>query len=199
MGVAPKILALDAATNTGVAIGSAGDVPIFQTLRFAGSDPDAEHEQSFAAALRWIAQLLQVNRPDFIYIEAPLSPGISGATNANTTLRLIGLWATLSAASIVKGVPYRKAKVGQVRKGFLGHGNLPGAEAKRRVQVVCELLGWDPRNNNEADAGALFHHACRIHAPERVPPITAEMHARAATAAPVSRKGAAEALFRKRA
>ena len=176
---APVIWALDVASETGIAEARVGELPRFYTQRFA-HDGD-EHEDVFGRALLWLIERLQVDRPDAIYVEAPLSPGTYGQTNATTTVRLIGLWATLAAAVKVKKVRYCRAKVQTVRSAFLGQGNLEGKEAKRRAGEMCRLLGWAPNNHNEADAGAILWWASTKEAPHLAPIITPLMQQRVAT------------------
>ena len=64
-------MALDLATKTGIAIGNAGEKPMFSTMKFAKEDDD--HEDVFERALRWFAEYVQVDKPDAIYLEAPLN------------------------------------------------------------------------------------------------------------------------------
>jgi hypothetical protein len=175
----PYILALDVASRTGVCEGRAGETPIFYTKQFAKEGD--EHEDVFAAALLWLVERLKVDLPDAVYIEAPLSPGVYGKTNAETTTRLLGMWATLAAAVKVKGVRYRRAKVSTVRAAFIGHGRLEGAEAKRRAFDLCKALGWAPKNRDEADAGAIFWWASSQMAPKLTQIITPMMQQRVAT------------------
>ena len=137
MSLAPMIWALDVASKTGVCEGRAGEIPRMYSKRFARDDD--EHEDVFARALQWILDRTNVDVPDYIYIEAPLSIGAaSGQTNANTLLRLNGLWATLAAAVKVKGVAYRRARVGEIRKVFIGSGVYKGPEAKDRCFETCK-------------------------------------------------------------
>lgn len=173
---APYILALDVATSTGTCEGFAGAIPRFSTLRFA-SDGD-EHEDAFARSLRWIAERLAqpvaiIPRPDVVYIEAPLRLGAAwGKTNADTILRLNGLWAVLSAAVKTKGIKYRRATVQDCRLAFIGHGNLKGPEAKRRAFAMCKALGWNPKDRDQSDAGCLWFYACTREALNLAPIIT---------------------------
>ena len=66
MSNAPLVLALDIATVTGVCEGRAGEAPRMYTMRFG--NPGDEHEDAFERALRWIAERLQVDRPDAIFV-----------------------------------------------------------------------------------------------------------------------------------
>ena len=188
---APYILALDIASVTGVCEGRAGSAPQFYTMRFA-RDGD-EHEEAFARALKWIAERLQVDRPDAIFVEAPINPGafvgrydeekgrVAMTTNPETTIRLMGLWAIMAAAAKVKGIRYSRVNVQSARKDFIGHGNLRGAEAKRRCFEICKLLGWEPKNRDEADAACVWHAACLKLAPHSAAIITPMMQARVAS------------------
>lgn len=170
----PRIMALDLATTTGIAVGSVGEKPRFSTMRFAKEGD--EHEDVFERALRWFAEYVQVDKPDAIYVEAPLNLGAAmGQTNANTVLRLNGLWAVIAAAAKVKRIKYRRARVQEIRKNFLGSGNLKGDEAKKRAFAMCGLLGWEPKNKDEGDSGALWHWAACIEAPSLAPMITPAM------------------------
>ena len=203
----PLILALDIATTTGVCEGRAGDVPKFYTVKFAKEGD--EHEDAFERALRWIADRLAVNRPDVIVVEAPINPaaflgkydeetGRMGMTsNPETTIRLMGLWATIAAAAKVKGITYRRARVQTVRKSFLGHGNLKGAEAKRRAMEMCKLLGWSPNNRDESDAGCVWFWTCQHFAPRLAPIITPMMQASVANTIAGVEVDDAEAFFKK--
>lgn len=189
----PFIIALDVATTTGVCEGRVGDdaAPSFYTLKLGREHDD--HEDSFARALRWIAERLTVSKPDAIYIEAPINPAaflgkydaetgrMGMTTNPDTTIRLIGLWATMAAAAKVKGVMYRRAAVGTVRKAFIGHGNLKGAEAKRRCFAMCNMLDWSPNNRDESDAGAVWYWAATQLDPNNAPIVTPMMQAKCAT------------------
>ena len=178
--IAPRILALDLATKTGVAVGCAGENPMFSTVTFANDGDD--HEDVFERALRWFAEYVQVDKPDAIYLEAPLNLGAAmGHTNADTILRLNGLWAVISAAAKTKRIKYRRARVQEIRKNFLGSGNLKGDEAKKRAFAMCGLLGWEPKNLDEADAGALHFWASCMEAPSSAPMITPAMQRAVAT------------------
>lgn len=191
MSVAPYILSLDIATKTGVCEGRAGEAPRFYSLRFANGDD--EHEDAFAGALRWIAERLSVSRPDAVYVEAPINPAaflgkydpatgrLGMSTNPDTTIRLMGLWATIAGAVKVKGVKYRRVNVQTARKSFIGHGNLKGAEAKRRAFEMCKLLGWAPENRDESDAACVHYSAMLGEAPRLAPIITPMMQGQIAT------------------
>ena len=175
----PRILALDVATKMGVADGCVGEKPVFYTKKFAGE----EHEEIFADALRWIAEYLQVNKPDIVAIEAPLNLAATmGQSNPATVVRLNGLWAVIASAVKVKGgIIYRHVNVQTARRAFIGSGNLPGAEAKRRVFNMCKAIGWEPKDKDQGDAGCVHFWASTQFAPNLAPVITPMLQQRIAT------------------
>lgn len=187
---APMILSLDIATKTGVCEGRAGEAPRFYSLTFAQDGDD--HEDAFMRALRWIAERLHVDKPDAVYVEAPVNPAafigryneetgrVGMSTNPDTTIRLMGLWAVIAAAAKVKGIKYRRVNVQTARKSFIGAGNLKGAEAKRRGFEMCKLLGWTPKNRDESDAACIHFHAMTLEAPYLAPVITPMMQSKIA-------------------
>lgn len=187
----PRILSLDIATKTGIADGEAGVAPVFYSEQFAGKDDD--HEDAFERSLNWIIKRLMVGSFDAVYVEAPINPAafigkynpetgrMGMSTNPDTTIRLIGLWAVLSAAVKVKKIKYRRVNVQTARKSFIGHGNLKGDEAKRRAFEMCKMIGWDPKNRDESDAGCVHYHALTLECPRLAPIITPMMQLQVAT------------------
>ena len=117
-------------------------------------------------------------------------------SNPETTIRLMGLRAVLAAAAKVKGIRYRRSRVQTVRKTFIGHGNLKGAEAKRRCFEMCKLLGWSPNNRDESDAAAVWFDACCQVAPNLAPIVTPMMQASVANRIGGVEIEDADALFR---
>ena len=172
---APLILAVDAATQTGLCSGRPGETPRFETVNFGDSgDNDL---QVGAAALRWIAHRLTDARPDQLWMEEPLSfEAAQGRSNKSSLVRLNGLYMVIGAAARLKGVPVHPVMVSSARKPFLGHGRLKRYEAKKRARAMCRLLGWNPVNDDEADAGCIWWFACIANAPNLTPMISKMMH-----------------------
>ena len=203
---APYILALDIATTTGVCEGRSGEIPRMYTMRFG--NPGDDHEEVFARALRWIAERLLVDRPDAIYVEAPVNPGafvgrydeekgrVAMTTNPETTIRLMGLWAIMAAAAKVKGIRYGRVHVQTARKLFIGAGNLRGVEAKRRCFELCKLLGWDAHNRDESDSACVWNWGVAQVAPNLAPIVTPMMQASIANRIGGVEIEDADALFR---
>jgi len=172
------LIALDLATNTGVAHGDVGQPPCCLTKRFQGEDEGS----IFAHALRWIDELIDEHKPDAVYVEAPMMLGAArGQTNARTIRRLNGLYAIVVAAVRDARIPCSAPSVGDIRQTFIGSRVIPGPEAKRRAKEMCSLLGWEVADRDQADAAALYYYAgCEL-APNLMVPITPMMWSKVAT------------------
>lgn len=143
------LLALDVATTTGFAFGRIGERPtVSGAIRFGATG--ACDEDVWFAALKWITDQINVLDPELVAIEAPInSANTHGGSSAKTLGRLLGLQAILRTVVRARRPSLAKlVHVQSVRKTFIGHGNLPGPEAKRRVREKCIALGWV----DEADA-----------------------------------------------
>lgn len=158
MGMGRVLLALDLATHTGFAEGTIGDTPRFGSIRFAPSG--SGRPALFGGAVSWIGTMMQGFRPQIIAYENPFAPSVMrGHTNRSTALVLLGL------PAIIQGIGYRMGvfnfcgcKPETVRQYFINQKRLPRAEAKRAVMQRCRELGHDVKNDNEADALALWYY-----------------------------------------
>lgn len=167
------ILALDLASNTGVAEGRPGGVPHLYDadLRREGDD----WEDTWSRAVGWIADRLYLERSaveasEFrIIVEAPIFAGAQRAKNANSELVTKGLWACITGFARARGVMVHRVHVSTVRAQFLGNGKMPGEAAKREARRVCRALGWSPPSLDAADAGALWWYGCNLWAPQSAP------------------------------
>ena len=159
-----KVLALDIATNTGVAVGNSGENPKSWSV-YLGDAPD---DRRFSNVLKLTEGLIEKNRPDLIVVEAAI-----GGPKASAYL--IGLVACVRGQAARMGVRCEAAHLATVRKHFLGKSlsvkhfpHLKPAAAKKAIkqQVIdrCNLLGWAPDTDDEADACALWDYACAAYA-----------------------------------
>ncbi len=155
-----RILALDLATTTGWACGKPTGELSHGFIRFA--KPGASHEAIFAAACRWMIEMMEM-QPDMVVFEAPMATSFKkGKTNASTTALLYGLPAVVGAVAFMSGCyNIRKAETRDVRIHFIGS-NLPRAKAKALTVRNCRLMGWDVTDDNEADALATWHYVCTL-------------------------------------
>lgn len=148
----PLVLFLDISkTRTGIAFGRVGAVPTF--LSIDGSELD-----DIAAMMKlgtWLIEFIRVQRPDFLFYEAPIDRVLS---SAHTTIVLAKMTGMVEFIAGMKNIPHRKAHVQTVRVAFLGQGR--PEDPKHHAKLMCEALGWRPSNLDEADAGAGFYFAC---------------------------------------
>lgn len=154
------ILALDVATNTGWAEGTPGGLPRLGSIRFG--DAGGSHEAAFAEAMGWIGERVLAFPPRLLVMEAPLPPSfMRGKTNVDTARKLLGLSAIIGGTAHKFGCwNIREASVADVRHYFLGKRNMPGKDAKRATIAKCREMGLEPKNDNEADAAALWFYTC---------------------------------------
>lgn len=160
-----KILALDVATNTGIAVGTPGSVPLAWSEHLGGP-PD---ERRFSQAIRLTDKLIREHKPDFIAVEAAV-----GGPKASAYL--ISLLACVRGVAWLRQVPSEAMHLGSIRKHFLGKAlttrdfpSMTHGAAKKAIkaEVVkrCELLGWTVQNHDAADAMALLDYALSTKVP----------------------------------
>lgn len=152
-----RVLALDLATTTGVTIGASGEAPRAWSVDLGrGKTEDAR----FSNVLRLTQGLIREHKPDLIVGEAAIGGPKSSAY-------LIGLVACVRGAAFNFDVRYEPAYLSTVRKHFLGKSlttkhfpHLKPAAAKKAIKAEvikrCELLGWRPETDDEADAMAIW-------------------------------------------
>lgn len=93
--------------------------------------------------------------PKIIAVEAALNrvDPTHGARVAKVLMYLCGSAFGAGHAAQARVI---EGNIQTVRSHFIGNGNLPGEEAKRRVQAQCDKLQWEYKNHDEADAAALW-------------------------------------------
>ena len=150
-----KILALDLATATGVAVGDTSDRPWCHTERL--SDAGASHGARFRACMLATKKLVRQHEPDVIALEQAVATVMQGSP---TRLHVaLGLRASVLAMADYFGLRVEEYAVSTVRKHFIGHGKMKGKDAKAAVIARCNKLGWIVENDNEADAAAVWDYA----------------------------------------
>jgi len=177
-----NILALDIATTTGWCRGELGQVPACGSVRFGKSGVVSPHE-TFAAALTWLAGFLEPKpRPDFMMIESMLPPdAMRGATSKAVRDRLAGLHGIVLAVAQIRGIArIEEVSVGDVRAHFICDRAARRIVAKRETLLQCTALGWPARDDNAADACAVWSYACALIDPKtalRIVPLFARRSA----------------------
>lgn len=180
MPALPLILAMDIATQSGVCLGAPGEAPTFLTVRFHGVD----RLQVAASAIRWAATELKGRSPAVAYLEKPMSFGAArGQSNANTLIRLNTLYDIIGGACLLKDIRVVGVDVKTARQAFIGEATLERAEAKRRCLIMCRMLGWAPKNGDEADAAAVWYWGSACEAPRMAAVVHPGLHAKAASIA----------------
>ena len=105
----------------------------------------------------------------YVVFESPLLPMfVRGKTNKNTTRQLMGLPAIVEEYLHARGgYDVREAEVKEVRIHFLGSNKHKREAAKALTMQKCKALGWDPWDDNAADALALWDYQASLLYPLR--------------------------------
>lgn len=186
-----KVLALDVATQCGIAVGSSKGDPKCWSVDLGASVPElkiykpgktpseindlrSDHKKKadamrFCAALRMTAGLISIHKPDLLVVEAFI-----GGQNASAYL--IGLVACVQGCAEDRAVRCELVYPATVRKHFLGK-NPTSADfpaltqvqrkiaIKEKVAAQCRMLGWVVPDLDAADAAATWDWACANFAP----------------------------------
>ncbi len=145
-------LALDLGTNTGWAMGHgtgliASGTQSFKPRRFDGGG------MRFLRFRQFLDQMRLDNSPTsgiakVVFEEVRAHQGVDAAHVYG------GLMATLTAWCEEKGIPYEGIPVGTIKKAACGKGNAN----KEAMIEACRALGYDPVDDNEADAIHLYRY-----------------------------------------
>lgn len=155
-----QLLALDIATNCGIAFGSTSGGDLRAWSQYLGEPPD---DRRLSQMARLMVALIDRFNPDLIAGETP----IGGKTKDDY---LIGLAAVARAMAWNRGVRYESANIATVRKHFCGRAwstrdfpgmNRPMAKRAIKAKVVarCRILGIEVENDDAADAAAIHQWA----------------------------------------
>lgn len=147
------ILALDLGTQTGWAL-RAVDQPItsgsesFKPRRFEGGG------MRYLRFKRWLTEIKQsVESIDVVYFEE-----VRRHVGVDAAHAYGGFLATLTAWCEHHQIPYQGVPVGTIKKHAAGKGN---ASKEEMISAVINR-GFNPADDNEADALALLHWALEI-------------------------------------
>ena len=150
-----KVLALDLASKCGVAVGDPNTIPLCFTEVLG--ETGTHHGARFAQALRMMNRLIKTYEPGLIVLEAPMK---IARGNKNIEEVLMGLRACVMGIAHMHHIPFEQHDVKTIRKHFIGNGSLKRADAKAATIARCGQLGWKVKNDDEADAAALWDYAC---------------------------------------
>lgn len=111
----------------------------------------------------WLQASIEKFRPIMLAIEQPIV--VHGKTNFSTTSRLVGAYAIARKVAYDHELETIEATPSQWRKHFIGRGSAPlGVLNKRKwlkaaVIDECCRRGWNPTDDNAADALGLLSYA----------------------------------------
>ncbi|MDH5528280.1 MAG: hypothetical protein OEY97_13370 [Nitrospirota bacterium] len=141
------ILALDLGTTTGWAVRAADGTVTSGTMSFRPGRFEGGGMR-FLRFKRWLAEMeLLSGRPTTIYFEEVRRHAGVDAAHAYG-----GFMGQLTAWCELRGVPYQGVPVGTIKKHATGKGNA----GKAAVIASVRGRGYDPTDDNEADAIALL-------------------------------------------
>lgn len=152
----PGILALDLATNIGwAALRLRDDPPWYGSHKLPSTGADVGRFLDEYEA--WLVPQIKSQMPAVIVYEAPVLPP---KTQIITLRKLYSLAGFTELVARRHGVECREAHMQSARKVVLGHGRPgKGKELKQNIMAYCRLRGWNPRNDDEADALVILEYA----------------------------------------
>lgn len=153
----PIVLSLDLATVTGWCEGELGQRPTYGSVRLRGSSFGAR----FAALVDFVQLRLESPAPpDQVVFESPV-PNTSDKGGINQGRLGIGYASMIEYACYRLSVSCFESSVSRSRKKVTGRGGGFGSRdgAKRHVVEWCRANGFDPHDDNAADAIILWKHA----------------------------------------
>jgi hypothetical protein len=141
------ILALDLGTTTGWALRAADGLITSGTASFRPGRYDGGGMR-YLRFTNWLTEIDRLSGPiAAIWFEEVRRHAATDAAHVYG-----GLMATLTAWAELRGVPYQGVPVGTIKRHIAGKGNAD----KQVVIAAIRALGFDPQDDNEADALALL-------------------------------------------
>lgn len=108
--------------------------------------------------VQWLDGMMRVVKPGRVGIEAPLLRA-DGKTTLDTVYLLMGLATHAHTVAEGRDVAHvTDENIMQIRVHFIGTARGERQQKKAETIAVCKALGWDPKNDNEADALAGLHY-----------------------------------------
>jgi crossover junction endodeoxyribonuclease RuvC len=159
-----RILALDLSSKTGWAFGEIGGQPVHGVIKLPKTGNDiGKFAQAFEVEL---TGLIGAHHPDRVCFESPIMP-------ATTTLiacrKLYGLAYHTELICRERSIPCSETPM-QTARATLGVKQLPRSvkdkavrrkHMKSEVMRLCRGQGWEPANDDEADALCVWWDACQ--------------------------------------
>lgn len=154
----PRVLALDIATKTGWAVDHPVDPgrPQFGTIVLPRPAFEGDYGTRLSIFRGALVRMVAEHRPTHLTYEAPRPNTGEGDTNIHTIMVLIMLAGIAEEVGTTLKLDVRAANIASVRKHFIGTSRGRRDEMKRAVMGRCKQLGWNPLDDNSADACAIW-------------------------------------------
>src|SRR5690606_30264137 len=147
VGGASVILALDLGTTTGWALRAADGVITSGTVSFRNGRFDGGGMR-YLRFTNWLAEIERLSGP----IAAIWFEEVRRHVGTDAAHVYGGLMATLTSWAELRGVPYEGVPVGTIKRHATGKGKAP----KEAMVAAARTRGFNPADDNEADAIALL-------------------------------------------
>lgn len=148
------VAGLDLATATGVCVGKIGAAPTFFTRDLGKRKP---HAMRLAEALKLARHLIADLGVEAIGIEAPI---IARHDKKSTNELLMGMCGCVRGWASIQCVVAERFETQTIDKTFLGWVPVGRDSRKAAILKQCQMYGWDPQTQDEADAGAVWETMC---------------------------------------
>lgn len=154
--------AFDLATCTGFAIGSSGGEPVYGAHKLPRTGRDYGHfGDAFAV---WLRGMLDEHKIGLVVYETPILPA---TTNIETLKKLYSLGTVCEMVCRRANIDVMETDMQTVRSHFIKVTRAPKdvepkkrrAWMKARIIAECHARGWQPEDDNAADALSIWSFA----------------------------------------
>ncbi len=161
MSTGGGLLALDISPKrTGYAFALDERAPAPRASSWTGGD-HGDIPRSCAEIAQSVAQLCGLIKPAVCVIEAPLQIAHGGFSSGHIVLLLTSMFGAAAGSAHAAGCRVYPANVQTWRKHFVGAAR---PQNPKRVTIDrCKLIGWEPKNDDEADAMGLWHYGMSVY------------------------------------
>ena len=146
-----RYLCVDLGTTTGFAVGATVGHMVSGTWNLKPSRYDGGGMR-FVKFRQRLNEMLEAFKPDTVFFEE-----VRRHASTDSAHVFGGLLAVLTEWCETNGIPYSGVPVGTIKKSFTGN----GAASKQLMIAEAERRGFQPADDNEADAIAIFDWALK--------------------------------------
>lgn len=151
-----NLLAIDLGTTTGFCYNQGKDI-ISDTKNFKPKRYEGGGMRYFRFE-KWLKAILEEGKPAYVYFEE-----VRAHNGVNAAHIYGGFMSSVSRICEEFKIPYSGVAVGTIKKHISGRGDASKDRVKQAVEL---LLGIKPKDDNEADAIAIWHYAKEILHPD---------------------------------